>query len=133
MSRHASPEFHATGLLGRRRETIEKGHNDTLQANFKVSDHSSLMLDSQVFDGAICTVFIGNVRLKEIQSLAQGAIPTKMDQCRGCWMHEDIKAEKVKTRDAIRKVEKDNLDLVRDTKKDPGRFTTTTRGRGRKS
>lgn len=118
-----STNFLRDGLLNGLKETIEK-YNDTLQTNTEYQITRLITRLPKYLTVQFVRFYWKRETQKKSKILRKVQFPFELDVSE--MLDEDIKADKVKARDAIRKVEKDNLDLVRDYKKTRKAAPTTT-------
>ncbi|KAK6461956.1 hypothetical protein DFJ63DRAFT_330959 [Scheffersomyces coipomensis] len=106
--------FLRDGILGGLKETIEK-YNDTLQSNTEYEISRTITRLPKYLTVHFVRFFWRRDTQKKSKILRRVQFPFELDLSE--MLDESIKAEKVKIRDGIRKIEKDNLDLIRDFKK----------------
>ncbi|KAK6457505.1 uncharacterized protein RJT20DRAFT_125244 [Scheffersomyces xylosifermentans] len=106
--------FLRDGILGGLKETIEK-FNDTLQSNTEYEISRTITRLPKYLTVHFVRFFWRRDTQKKSKILRRVQFPFELDLAEV--LDESIKQEKVTIRDKLRKIEKDNLDLVRDFKK----------------
>ncbi|KAK6202396.1 uncharacterized protein RJT21DRAFT_118415 [Scheffersomyces amazonensis] len=106
--------FLRDGIIGGLKETIEK-YNDTLQSNTDYEVSRTITRLPKYLTVHFVRFFWRRDTQKKSKILRRVQFPFELDLAE--MLDESIKSEKVKIRDGIRKIEKDNLDLIRDFKK----------------
>lgn len=106
--------FLRDGILAGLKETIEK-HNDTLNADAKYEISKTISRLPKYLTVHFIRFFWKSDINKKSKILRRVQFPFELDLAE--MLDSSIKPEKIANRDTIRKVEKDNLDLIRDFKK----------------
>ncbi|RLV91234.1 Autophagy-related protein 18 [Spathaspora sp. JA1] len=106
--------FLRDGILAGLKETIEK-YNETLQANTDYEITKTIDRLPKYLTVHFMRFFWRRDINKKSKILRRVQFPFELDLAE--MLDESIKQEKVAIRDKIRKIEKDNLDLIRDFKK----------------
>jgi len=106
--------FLRDGLLAGLKETIEK-HNSTLNADTEYETTKTITRLPKYLTVHFIRFFWKRDINKKSKILRKVQFPFELDLAE--MLDVSIKADKVSNRDTIRKVEKDNLDMIRDFKK----------------
>lgn len=106
--------FLRDGLLSGLKETIEK-YNDTLQSNTEYEINRTITRLPKYLTVQFVRFYWKRDTQKKSKILRKVQFPFELDLAE--MLDDSIKQEKVSVRDNIRKVEKDNLDMIRDFKK----------------
>lgn len=109
-----STNFLRDGILNGLKENIEK-FNDTLQQNSDYELTRTITRLPKYLTVQFVRFYWKRDTQKKSKILRKVQFPFELDV--SDMLDDDIKLEKAKIRDEIRKVEKDNLDLIRDFKK----------------
>lgn len=109
-----STNFLRDGILSGLKEKIEK-FNDTLQSNAEYELSRTITRLPKYLTVQFVRFYWKRDTQKKSKILRKVQFPFELDLSE--MLDEDIKLEKVKVRDEIRRVEKDNLELIRDFKK----------------
>ncbi|ODV80396.1 cysteine proteinase [Suhomyces tanzawaensis NRRL Y-17324] len=106
--------FLRDGIINGLKETLEK-FNPTLQSNAEYEINKTITRLPRYLTVHFLRFFWRRDIGKKSKILRKVQFPFELDLAE--MLDESIKADKVKVRDQIRKIEKDNLDLIRDFKK----------------
>lgn len=106
--------FLRDGLLNGLKDTIEK-YNDTLQSNTDYEVSKTITRLPKYLTVHFVRFFWRRDTQKKSKILRKVQFPFELDVAE--MLDESIKPEKVKVRDQLRKIEKDNTELIRDFKK----------------
>lgn len=106
--------FLRDGILNSLKDTFEK-HNDTLQSNTEYESSKTITRLPKYLTVHFVRFFWRNDTKKKSKILRKVQFPYELDVAE--MLDDSIKPEKVAIRDKLRKVEKDNTELIRDFKK----------------
>lgn len=106
--------FLRDGILNSLKDTIEK-HNDTLQSDTEYEVSKTITRLPKYLTVHFVRFFWRRDTQKKSKILRKVQFPYELDVAE--MLDESIKADKVAVRDKLRKIEKDNTELVRDFKK----------------
>lgn len=106
--------FLRDGILGGLKETIEK-YNDTLQSNTEYEISRTITRLPKILTVQFVRFYWRRDTQKKSKILRRVQFPFELDLAE--MLDDSIKQEKVKLRDELRKIGKDNYELIRDFKK----------------
>lgn len=106
--------FLRDGILNGLKETLEK-YNDTLQSNTEYEVNRRITRLPKMLTVHFVRFYWRRDTQKKSKILRRVQFPFELDLAE--MLDESIKLEKIKIRDELNKIEKDNIDLIRDFKK----------------